>query len=793
MCLAWGPKAPSHIVRKLLSWRVAILNDCEPFVVNLKKTLQFFRDTAMGKTLEDPPYRWFFPENLTREEMIEISLVSRALPAPIRTGDYLRPLVERWTSEPAPFPDDFRDWISSWVRFNKPYFQENSWPFSPSLSACLEFSRSSGGLSTAMSKLTMMKLSVLDQKWFDEEMKLCKTHCLIEKDDISPYQSSMYLVAACVSCVRPLFNHCKSCRGGCNQSELHPTMAAIAVKERGWKVRVPTMLQAPLVILAKVLRTIAESYLRSDPRIRPSLEGRTEFPPNKRGLRWRSQDLTTATDAHNPEVNRHFYREITKEMHRRPPWMDDVIDVVCGYYSIISKAKMTLIRQSVSDRPVPPPSEKFRRMLGEMYVDYQFPTGELMFEQYETGLSQSAHAIVSTNGQPMGLPTSWPLLPIYTLYAYERSRKGSLVTIQRFIVKRSPDSFDFGTYSKILGGQKYPRTKLSREVPRAWKMIQTTGDDAVFPTSKKESELHTDILLSLGQSPSKTKDYFSDFGVYTEVFVSPQGKLDVCSAGTLLAPKAVRSPTWYNQGQSRAGAKTWFSLWGSPFLGLYKHLRAMGCPVDQDATLGGLQINIGSTVLSRQRLAFRLANKSIEELLKIDGESLRIPLPEEYPVLGTGKVPLEFSQARAAGRGQELLPSYRHELVGGKVNSKALATRSLPSPLVKISLKEWDAYRYQMKTWDQLVFPPKPPRALSVYEYIVNSRSGNLRDDHKEVIEESLADLRMEVGIPWGAISSRNFCLGFTRPSTPVPILILKMGEGLTRTVGFSEALLDPE
>jgi hypothetical protein len=474
-----------------------------------------------------------------------------------------------------------------------------------------------------------MSLSKLRGAQFNSDIKKIQMKSLFSVD-ITPYRRTFHLIYACLTALEPAIIHSQKC-DGCNKVSLHPPMCIIALRERGFKVRLPTMTVSPIIILAKILRQVADGYLRTDPRIRNSLEGNFLKELNfKFPKLWRSQDLTVATDFHHRDMTKIFYKLINPGVS----WWDDAVSVVCNYYTIFPEADLKTYRLlkseaqpwMIEDLPIFHKDKSFAK-----YIRGILPDPDAISNLHWNNI-HSRHGRVTCQGQPMGVPTSWPLLPLVSIFCFEKSSKKRTITISRTVYPII-DSFDKVNLSLVFDN-KQRKIELTRKVPSNWLDIQTTGDDAIMSMSKSHSERHTQRLNSLGSIVSPTKDFLSQrYAVYTEIFYDRGRCMPIWPVGPLLAPESTRQCTWYSQPRALKILEGNFNckipLRLSKFIYHWRFLAGLGCPIWAPELLGGLDIKINYPQGFR-RLSKRIWFLLYEELNTILHVSKDLPLKDLY-------------------------------------------------------------------------------------------------------------------------------------------------------------------
>jgi len=531
-------------------------------------------------------WKIFAPRN--RRMGLQGGHLKRSLPAPItlNKGKVLEDFARRVT-EPANHlgGEQFRKWISEWVSFYRPAIIPDHFDLEVTHSACLETRRGEGGRGgTASLVQTIISVGARPgpySSWLDFMKK-----GMAEKRMYSfslghnydqDYLKTVQLITGCLNLLSPFIEHRKVCDVlTCQERGMHPRVCPIVILEKGNKSRIPTMTSAPEVILASVFRSAIQHWMVNDPRIGTTLRG--QFPPlphsEDSDWVWRSQDLTTATDDHDFFSTPYLYRELEKYI-QVPKWWGPVIDMITGPHELITSHDTLRIRSYFEKDP-----------LRNDWDILRYPKGR-----------------ITRRCQFMGTPTSWPLLPLVTLYSYESTYKGPLVTIRRKVAplgNKKP-----GMPNKIVPRSWYDATSgtvltetLSRKLPITWRSIDTTGDDCIAHMSRDHSDRHTQALESIGGRVSKTKDFVdSRYSIYTEVYLRDGVPIGVVPFGPSLDIHGVRQSNYMNVGTSiseicrkhGAGQRVQKKLaFHSTFYPLVKALWKLGAPVGYPPQMGGL-------------------------------------------------------------------------------------------------------------------------------------------------------------------------------------------------------------
>lgn len=721
------------------------------------------------------PFSYFYPLGVSDSAKLQASMVIRGLPKyNLDLEPFLKKTQDVWTANvPKPNLEEWNSWIKEWVDFYRPVNLPDFYPFSLGTSACLEKSRRKGGVREATKEIMSTTLNPKRQSQFDKYLSNIKRESL-GKVALDPYRSSYFLLMACLTILEPCISHARKCNGGCKFISSHPPMCILAIRERGFKVRLPTMTIAPIVILSKALRQVAELYLRSDPRIKPSLDGTVveELGFSGKGG-YRSQDLTVATDHHHVEMTRAFYKLINPGVD----WWDDAVLVVCNYYTLFTQADLetyrnmrTQIRTGWYDFNLNFfMKDKFFKHMYEKYYSnkdlYEFE--EKIPESWDS--LRSTFGRVSTRGQPMGVASSWPLLPLVSIFSFEKASNAQRIEISR-TVNKSIQGFDNLTLTKTFMGKRQKLT-LKRSVPLNYRDILVTGDDAVAKMTKLESIKHNVYLNSLGSVVSPTKDYYSpSYAIYTEIMYQHGTMLPIYPMGFILAPTSTRQCTWYSQPLAirwvEAKYKIKINLKFSPYYYLWKNLLDQGIPIWSDPVFGGLGLSFPKHEGFRRHASrvWLLVNKNLKTILNLSPDLPELDLTKDGLITApadTSEVPKTTERRLRAG-------------IKVKTIDLSVRTKLIPSPVLTLPLKVWDQIYRSKNTWNQLYGQvPKEKDEPSLREYIDSFPTKEMTLTRRQVQsleEEVQLVLQTTVDIPWGYYVAFKPTFGLLLPSTQCPV-----------------------
>jgi len=629
-----------------------------------------------------------------------------------------------------------------------------------------------------MLNLMNISLSPKYQSMFDAEISRIKRISL-GSVDLDPFRRTNHLIYACLSVLEPAIAHTYKCKDGCDFVSSHPPLCCLAVRFRGYKTRIPTMTISPIVILSKVLRQVADGYLRSDPRIKHSLEGlvEEELFTEKSGL-WRSQDLTIATDMHQIEMTRSFYKCINPGVD----WWDDVVNVVCNKYTIFTESHLKeyrIFRQTfiigkygfslehfLKDKFFKREFEKFLQSSDFVY------DSELTVEPHWNNI-HSRSGRVTRRGAPMGISSSWPILPLVSIFAFETSSNAPKIEINRSYYK-PVDTFENLILSQTLEKRR-KKVTVTRLVPNNFSLIRTTGDDAIMRIRKQHSLRHTKQIESVGSVVSVDKDFLSKhYAVYTEIFYLDGKKLPIYPLGPICgAYQDNKKLTWYSQPLSilnieqKFKAKTCYKF--SPFYYIWMSLSKLGCPIAADRLLKGLGLPRwpfkGLRRLSYQ--AKLLLKKEFNNLLGLDKD---LPIDIDYQRMGLmtvpAKSPLELVSHLRNSRNREFKSN---------VTPRDLTTRTVqvPSPRISMLLTTWDSIFRMRNTWSQLYTDSFVLDEPSIYEYISWFETKDTSYTYEEILlflEEIKFELNSTIEVPIGLYSQYKPTFGFLLPRIQCPV-----------------------
>lgn len=238
---------------------------------------------------------------------------------------------------------------------------------------------------------------------------------------------------------------------------ISPVVATV-IRDRGGKHRIPTMTWIPALVCASILRSAVDGYTRHDGKMKYCFgeTPRGDIPGYKPGTLLRSLDLNKATDLHSYRLTRGIYEKIfpmlqsklnlpksflqitldsllpinnTRPIFKRigPPGH---IEPVVGYrtepdpfWVKIHCTKPLLYKGIGLD--ILPQVKKAESVTRDIFsyeeIDRRILAFENVYLEFENfSLRPLGRAC---KGPPMGEPLSFPVMPLLTIYTYEKTHR----------------------------------------------------------------------------------------------------------------------------------------------------------------------------------------------------------------------------------------------------------------------------------------------------------------------------------------------------------------------------------
>lgn len=601
--------------QRLRDW---LVTDPESLAEALKDMAHQCRCQAFNGNGNFHPLFWPL-KGLSREDLLQFSMLARALPAPLSLETWkVLDYVINMTEPPPEFSGDHdpSGWLDSWFdRFSPEKLTLNS--FTIGTASCVEYNRQQGG------KLRGVRDLIQIGSWhiFKDDNLLPGLFPGIKLDHVSmglellkPFdwrvpaeiasRWTALLVGALIACEA--------------MSKIGPAPALLLLAaEKGLKTRLPTAGLTCVVVIQHWLRALMDQFLVVDPRVRPSITGgdplRNDIKRFHQDAQQRSLDLTTATDNHPFEWTRAIYvrlinrclpyglgadgyfhrisnlvpwlfgpRAVITERHweKLPDYQPYVQPSTRKHYQDLAPfknlkpgLKAVLARWNVGTPAFVGP-QNINQVIGLPDNEHLQPVFELSEVALETANRMAIDFTVPDTIR--GRANIQPILPVFRASAhndpfvfkhsglgYDKSKiliedsfpndpirylKGdakSVLDAMAFVCLVAQNSCDCITEKGAMMGEptSWPGLPLmtlwcyEETVERnQWGNIQTTGDDARTWLLPLESEWFTKLLERRGSKVSKTKDFFSDYGLYTELPFNDSSVIPVIPIANIVGP-----------------------------------------------------------------------------------------------------------------------------------------------------------------------------------------------------------------------------------------------------------------
>jgi len=334
-------------------------------------------------------------------------------------------------------------------------------------------------------------------------------------------------------------------------------------EEKGMKVRLPTCCLAAANHVQQVMRSMLDLHLLNDTRTAESAGSDVHIDLSKHKGPWYSQDLSYATDGHPFWLTSTVYEELINLHEKELGKYRSYLPLLFGEKKLVFKGKVP-----------PPPDLDFGKFLtflkvydpgnslkdlesstlGESYV----LTDVLAFkDSYRSWLLSlnSTEGPITTIGQMMGDPTSFPVMPLCSLFSAQ---------------------------------------KVGIEVMRLM------GDDATLPYATKDKiVVYESTQKSLGGHISKKKTFtHPKYGIFCEQILADGMMIHTDLLSFWVAPPggSKGSMNWFTMPAAYLSSIAnlprdphYDGLWEfSPFFNVWKAAEQLGLPMGSPEFMGGL-------------------------------------------------------------------------------------------------------------------------------------------------------------------------------------------------------------
>nr|UNG44322.1 RNA-dependent RNA polymerase [Fusarium asiaticum narnavirus 1] len=532
------------------------------------------------------------------------SFSARALPPAPPDISGLEGLVQRLTSEPAQEPRDWREFCRVYINRWAPQKRVPSLYTMPSSNAALGYPRHRGGHVTGVQHLVLIGYAVAKTEFKPFSAKLPTyvhteyvqdgTYLELLSQSLHPstvgrgvdnlFREPWDLLEQQLPEVSGAMQHYLGLGVDYVMSRIeYLPILPIVAEEKGLKTRFPTASLTAANVIQQILRRVIDHVMTNDPRFSQALGG--ELDVDLKGERgpWYSQDATAATDYHAQWLTQTIYEELAEKYSVLRPYVK--------WFQKLFGPKKLMVNSTGETIPSGElePSGFFERYPRAPLLDDKF------FDRRKLARNPHGHAteilsiasqwiddlnsipgVITTTGQMMGDPTSFPPLMLHTLYAAQK------------VLERYPY-------------RKCERVRRHRGLRRTDVVLRGVGDDAQKPrwTSARRA-LYDDIFVSLGGRLSYDKCFHHPSRSIIAEIVSEHGyPVKTLSTSVLVAPPGGSKGhvTWNLQSAAVTGdpdrPTIRFSkfLWrSSPYYYTWRLADRLGLPISADASLGGVGV-----------------------------------------------------------------------------------------------------------------------------------------------------------------------------------------------------------
>jgi hypothetical protein len=620
------------ITYMLDSRHVRMLNRFRSLLIN-----EPTKAAAFAKVVFSEARAWFFggpfPRHClarfqTRREALIFSYGKRALPPPAYDPGLLDELKARLQSTPRPEVEDWRDFVSAYLRRFAPPNPPVLWT-QPTGHASLGYTRQTGGMVKAVADLVSIGYVILRRSG---ELRLPfgpyravgpSPHPHYDELALKWYTQEQYLVVDGPNPLEAINRLAKiqerhqgalwaAVEFTLDSLEFIPVLPLYA-EERGLKVRYPTVTVVAANLVYQVLRRAIDSYLIRDPRISASMGGTRDVDLSRERGPWYSADMSKATDNHPFWLTRQAYEEVVER--------DSRLTRYARFFPKLFGPKKILEGTS-SDyllvQPfLPPGGSDLRGQTSYPLDGVEWQNAFLFYDRYTLWIESlnGKAAELTTQGAMMGDATSFPIMPLVSVYSATKAG----ITTGKFC-----------------------------------------GDDALVPgVTSSVRRIFDHAARSLGANPSDHAGFLHpDAGLFCELPFWKGRVLRFQPTSIWVAPPggSKSSANWFNQNQA---AHDFYSQQGwsprrnlqqySPYWRYVNAAYHLGIPVGVESQLGGLLSNHYPAVSTTRHQQWLRAISSLTVAEVCAGTGLSpIPAPTSGELNKLAKNQLERLMARVA-------------------------------------------------------------------------------------------------------------------------------------------------
>nr|QNQ74065.1 RdRp [Plasmopara viticola lesion associated orfanplasmovirus 3] len=547
------------------------------------------------------------------------SYIARALPPSPKDPSGLAGLMSRLTSEPKPEPGYWRPFLKGYVERWGPRLGPRELYTMPSANAALGYPRSAGGHTAGVQHIVLLGYA------------LKKKRAATQMPSIMEDSDGSYLELLSQSCsqsgigVEGLFrgpwDELEKSLPGCGaflqdylrigveyvmESITYVPILPIVAEEKGLKTRFPTCSLTAVNLVQQILRRVADHVMIRDPRFSEALGGDLRVDMRGESGPWESQDCTAATDLHPEWLTRGFYEELAERYSCLRPykrWFPKLF----GPKKILSckpdDLRPTALQEEYSRAPLL--DDSLLKNSRERYGRNGLGHADHIFEMWSEWIDylNGLDGTITTTGQMMGDPTSFPPLMLVSLCSAEQTLK-------------------VYPYSRSERKRKY--SGLNRTDAK----MRGVGDDAVLPRwTRARQQLYYSCLEELSAQMSWSKCFnHPTRGLIAEIPLESGFEVPFWPTSVLVAPPGgtkghvtwVSQPTAFGGDATRPTRSIPKFFWKlSPYYYTWMLAARLGLPLGAPEAYGGIGLPILPKRSSTQHVKWLsyLTQRPKEELI----------------------------------------------------------------------------------------------------------------------------------------------------------------------------------
>nr|WMV69892.1 MAG: putative RNA dependent RNA polymerase [Plasmopara viticola lesion associated orfanplasmovirus 7] len=553
---------------------------------------------------------------------IKVSYAARALPPAPPDPKGLLDLVSRLTSEPPEEHPDWREFVKAYFgRWKIPPATKDLFTM-PSSNAALGYPRSAGGHVTGVQHLVLLGYALrktrgdptrphsnADEDGAYLELLSDSLHPDSQlnppKEDYASLFSGSWeeLEKSLPGTGHFLQQYLREGVEYVMDSITYTPILPIVAEEKGLKTRFPTCSLTAANLVQQVLRRVIDAIMVKDPRFSAALGGDLQVDMRGEAGPWYSLDATAATDLHPQWVTQTVYEELAD---RYP-----VLQKYRKWFTKLFGPKKILLGKTSSD-------------LTPVRLMRHYPRAPLLDDRYTPGIKEWEHGhasfilsiwndwirdlntvggVITSTGQMMGDPTSFPPMMLVTLFSAEQA-------LREFPYTPSE------------------RRRTYKGLRRADAKLRGVGDDGLLPRwHEGRKRVFDETFPKLGGRLSAAKSFWhKKYALITEIPMDNGFEQPFLPLSVIVAPPGGSKGqlSWVSQATSIVGDATapyerpmkfFYRL--SPFWYSWQLASRWGIPVSAPEAYGGVNVPIRPKVSQTHHLQWLryLSQASIEELV----------------------------------------------------------------------------------------------------------------------------------------------------------------------------------